>query len=419
MSFASFGIGVNALAEGINSGLDAGQKIRTMRDQNAIRSTMADGLEKAKTQRQAEIDGAVKVGSKASADNTMTMPTYEVDGKEYGSEDQAKKVATDKVGTVMDYFYQNAAPQIADEYLKQGNMEKAEAWNTWIKDKNVQKGFKYGVKAFQAANMGQDNEAMDYLFKMYNQPGYFEDGRKAKSWAPIKDKSGDVTGYAITVQSDDGSTSVLNVNKGEEFLQQVQLLADPKSVYEMGWGNIQAANQAKVDLAKSNYKHSQALELEGVKAGNQQALQGVKTQGQMEVEGYKAWLQDAKPADIEKKAQGLQQIGTQMLGLQGEALKQFIQSGVLAKKDEDFVTMATNLLSKQQDWDGNNKFLTLPPDQQQAQIQQLAGTIKAAQSAQAPATLAGGVPSQPGAQPGSKPRAYKLDQKTGQMVPIP
>lgn len=418
MSFASFGIGVNALAQGINTGLDSGQKIMAMRDNKKIRDTMAEGLETSKTQRQAEIDGAVNVGSKSSADNTMTMPTYEVDGKDYGSEEGAKKVAESKVGTVMDYFYQNAAPKIAEEYLNQGDVAKAETWNNWIKDKNVEKGFKHGVKAFQLASMGQDEKAMESLFKMYNQPGYFEDGNQAKSWAPIKDKDGDTTGYAITIEAADGSTSVLNVNKGEEFLQQIQMLADPKSVYEMGWGQIEAGKQAQIDIAKSDYEHSQKLELEQVKGNNQLNLEGVKTQGKMELEGYKSDLDSTQPSDIEKKGKGLQKIGTDILGLQGDALKQFVQSGVLAKSDDDFVKMATTLLSKQQDWDGNNKFLTLPPEQQQAQIQQLAGTIKAAQSGSQPGQpqqpMAGGIPPQSGA----KPRAYKLDQRTGKMVPI-
>jgi len=69
--------------------------------------------------------------------------------------------------------------------------------------------------------------------------------------------------------------------------------------------------------------------------------------------------------------------------------------------------------TKQQDMMGNNKFLTLPPGEQQQAIQQLASTIKAAQVGANP--MAEGIPAAGSKAPPAG--AVILDTKTGKMVP--
>lgn len=409
---------MGGLAQGMNTGsklVDAYYKGQANKQKADIKNALAGGIDSAKAARQAEIDGKVEVGGTANADDTATVPTFKVDGNEYGDEKSARGAAEGAVGSVMDFFYQNEAPKIADLYLQQGDIEKAEKWNTWIKDKNVTKGFEAGVRAYQAAAQGDDEGAMKNLFKMYNQKGYFEDGRKAKSWEPIKNKAGEVTGYAITLTGSDGKDRVANVNKGEELLSQVQMLANPQTAYESSMASYQKAREEKLNMAKDELKHARSLEVAGVKASNTVALENVRQGNRLERDGIQAQRQQAQPTAVEQKAAGLSKVGAS-LGMEGEALKQFVAAGVGAKSDDDFVKMATGLLSKQQDLYGNNKFLNLPPAEQQQQIQQLASTIKAARGAQQQ-PMAGGIPA-PG-QGGAPKGATIIDTKTGKVVPYP
>lgn len=409
MSFANFGIGVGALAQGLSTGMDIGQKFNKVREQKQVRDAMKGGMDNAKAARQSAVDGMVQVGSAASQDNTSTVPAYKVDGVDYANETEARGAADKAVGSVMDFFYQNEAPKVAELYASQGDIKTAETWNKWIKDKNVQKGFEFGVRAYQAASAGDDEGAVKSMIKMYNQPGYFEDGRKAKGYELIKNSKGETTGYAITITGKDGKSQVLNVNKGEDMLNAVQRLADPQAVFKQGMADIQAVRQARLEMAKGELGHARNLEVAKVKANTAADMENLRQGNRLERDGIQAQRQQAQPTAIEQKANGLRNIGAS-LGMQGDALNQFIAAGVGAKSDEDFVKMATGILAKQQDMMGNNQFLALPPDQQRAQIQQLAGTIKGAQGGSNP--MAGGMPARAPA------GATIIDTKTGQVVPM-
>lgn len=413
MSFANFGIGVGALAQGLSTGMDIGQKFNKVRDQKQIRDAMKGGMENAKAAREKAVGERISVGSASNADNTATVPTFNVDGVDYADEKQARGAADKAVGSVMDFFYQNEAPRVAELYASQGDIQTAETWNKWIKDKNVQKGFEFGVRAFQSAQTGDDEGAVKNMIKMYNQPGYFEDGRKATGYELIKNKSGETTGYAITVKGADGKEQVLNVNKGEDMLNAVQRLADPQAVFKQGLAEIQSAREARLAMAKGELDHARNLEVAQVKANSAAGMENLRQSNRLERDGINAQRQAVQPTAIEQKATGLMKVG-ESLGMSGEALKQFVAAGVGAKSEDDFVKMATGLLSKQQDLYGNNKFLSLPPDQQQQQIQQLANTIKAARGAQQP--MAGGIPAQ--GQPAMPRGATIIDTKTGQVVPM-
>lgn len=272
MSFANFGIGVGAFAQGLTQGMQLGNQINTARDQYQVRKAHQEGMANAKTARQSAIDELVQVGAGQNASNTMTMPTYQVEGQSFADEGSARKAAESRVGSVTDFFYQNEAPKIADLYMEQGDVEKAETWRKWIQDKNVQKGFQYGVRAFQAASMGDDETAIKNMVKMYNQPGYFEDGSKATGYKPVKGKDGSTIGYAITVKDAQGNDNVLNVEKGEGMLRAMMPFVDPKSVYEAGWAEITAERNARLKAAQEDMKFKRDIYRDDRRALSQRDL---------------------------------------------------------------------------------------------------------------------------------------------------
>jgi hypothetical protein len=280
---------------GFASGLDTGAKIvgafqqgQEDADKAEARDAVKAGMENAKVSREGAVTDAVTVGGKANASDTMTMPTFEVDGKDYGSKDAAHDVADKKVGSVMDFFYKNEAPKIGEMYMGQGDPEKAEAWNSWVKDRNVQKGFEHGVKAMRDSSTGNDDGAMDNLQKMYNTPGYFEDGQKFKSWAPIKNDKGETTGYAATITDADGNDQVHNINKGEDLMGAVQTFSDPKGAFEATRAAQQSAKAGQLDFAKGELGHQYKMEEAGVKAETQYGLEDQRQNGRVALQGIKS-----------------------------------------------------------------------------------------------------------------------------------
>lgn len=300
MSFANFGVGIGALAQGLNQGVQTGAMLRQVSDQNQIRRATKQGMSNAESSRSSAIDSLVQTGSASNADNTMTVPTYQVGDQKFSNQEDARKTAESQVGSVMDFFYQNEAPRIAELYLQQGDVQKAEIWNKWIKDKNVQKGFEYGVKAYQAATIGDDEGAVKSMIKMYNHPGYFEDGRKATGYKPIKGDDGSVTGYAITIKDANGNEQILNVNKGQEMLQAIAPFVDPRSIYEQGLREIETMRLAQ---EKTNDRLWEAEKIQFQEDGrNQRHRETIEGQNQRLVTGKELDAAN-KRAELEMRAQ--------------------------------------------------------------------------------------------------------------------
>jgi hypothetical protein len=304
MSFANFGIGLGAFAQGLTQGMQLGNQIKTVRDQQKVRDTIKGGMDNAKAARASAIDNLVQVGSAANPSDTMTVPTYQVEGQAFNDAAGARKAAESRVGSVMDYFYQNEAPKIAELYMEQGDVEKAETWSKWINDKQVKKGFELGVKAYQAASIGDDEGAVKYMMKMYNAPGYFEDGRKATGYKPVKAEDGSVTGYAITVKDGQGNEQILNVNKGPEMIQAITPFVDPKSVYDQAMGEIRSAQQMRAQQAQDERKFRRDIYRDDRRAANQSNLQSQRDEASLNrtVTG-KQMDAAARQAEIAMKAQ--------------------------------------------------------------------------------------------------------------------
>ncbi len=243
------GYSANGLLQGIQAGnmlVDAYYRGQENKDRAEVKNVMAQGLESAKAQRQASIDSNVVVGSKASDDNTMTMPTYaDAKGKSYANEGEARAAAEKGAPSVDDFYVKNVVPKIAETYLKQGNIEQAEKWNSWAEQKSTREGMKHWTKALQAGQMGDFKTYADSMVKAYNAPGYYDDGLEADGYDLVKDKEGNTTGLTLNLR---------NKATGEKFSQTVRGQED---MVKMGIGLLDPANafkttQAAVQTAQAN-----------------------------------------------------------------------------------------------------------------------------------------------------------------------
>lgn len=246
----------SGLLQGIQAGnmlVDAYYRGQENKDRSEIKNVMAEGLESAKAQRQGAIDANVKVGSEANADNTMTMPTFaDAKGAKFGSEAEARGSAEKSAPSVDDFYVKNVVPKIAETYLKQGNMEQAEKWNSWAQEKNTKTGMKHWTKALQAGQMGDFKSYADNMVKAYNAPGYYDDGLEADGYDLVKDKEGNTTGMTLNLR---------NKSTGEKFSQTIRSQED---MVKMGIGLLDPANAFKTtQAAVAAQKASQAKSDEG------------------------------------------------------------------------------------------------------------------------------------------------------------
>lgn len=281
MSFANFGIGVGAFAQGLSSGIDTGVKLHGLMQQGKLRKARESGMADAKAARQSAIDSLVKVGSTANADNTMTMPAYNVGDQSYGDETSARKAAEGQVGSLDEFYQKVAVPKIYEQYMEI-DPEKAETWMRWNEEKQVRQGQKYWSQAIGRANAGDFDGFGKYLVKAYNTRGYFDDGTEVKDWKTLKDDKGNITGAQLTFKGPDGKEFTQVVNGMEDAYRLGAFMLSPENVFNTGWSEIQAAKKAQLEMAKEDRKFQRDVYRDDRKAANQSALQSQRDDAALE-----------------------------------------------------------------------------------------------------------------------------------------
>lgn len=283
MGMANSGIGLAALVNGLNGGMDLGNKIKTQQDENAIRDQAQQGLAEAKDRRTQNIADQIQL----VGDGSDGAPQqYKVAGKEYADIGSAQKAAESSVGSVNDFFNKHAAPKIRDTYLQQGNMQKAQTWDNWIQSSQVQTGMKHWANAVRAAQDGDADKFADSISKAYNTNGYFDDGTKVTKSEAIKDEKGNTTGYQLTFKDPSGKEATKTFNGMEDLYHQAIGIMSPNAVFEYGWKELESAKAAKAaregKVLDKNLKVAGEKELLGVKHSNK--LEEIKAEdaGKME-----------------------------------------------------------------------------------------------------------------------------------------
>lgn len=391
MSFANFGIGIGALAQGLNQGLDIGKKLRQVSDDNAMRRARKEGMESAKQARSSAIDSLIQTGSAPSADNSMTVPTYNVGDQSFASQDEARAAAAQRVGGLDEFFQKVAAPKIYEQYMEI-DPEKAEAWREWNESKQVKTAQKHWASAIMRANMGDFEGFGKDLVKAYNTRGYLDDGTEVKEWNTLKDDKGNITGVSLTLKGPDGKEFTQTVNGMEEAYRMGASLLSPENVFNVGWQEIQAAKKAQLTAANDERKFRQNVYRDERKFENQRALQTQRDDAALErTVTSKQMDAAAKKAEQEAKA----------------ATGELYRKG--ASPEEAKRQLVTTLARQYVDYSGR-------PTKSPAEIAAIADEYVAqiyGGKPQAQNPLAGGISGQ--AAPKGTPMI--LDTKTGKLVP--
>lgn len=411
MSFANFGIGIGALAQGLSSGIDTGAKLHGLMQQGKLRKAREAGVADAKTARQSAIDGLVQVGSTSNADNTMTVPTYKVGDQSYGSQEEARKAAESQAGSFDDFYTRVAAPKIYETMLEI-DPEKAQAWKQWIDAKEVKQGQKLWAQALMKANMGDFDGFGKDLVKAYNTRGYFDDGTQVKDWKTLKDDKGNITGAQLTFKGPDGKEYSQVINGMEDAYRMGAFMLSPENVFNTGWAEIQAAKKAQLEMAKEDRKFQRDVYRDDRKAANQSALQSQRDDAALErmVTGKQMDAAN-KTAAVDAKVAALKKAGYPDAFI-NEALPAMLGIGEYKKAAApEEVRRMLHQARLSADYNYSRK----TPQEQAAIIEQDMQMIYGSQPQQRSNPLSGGISGSRAAPASRVPMIY--DTTTGKMVP--
>lgn len=314
---ANFGIGLGSFLTGVAQGADAYANIQNARSRQKLTDMQVSNLEKEQQSKQGAIDLAAQ------------------------GADEARAKTDGAIDNVMNYYMQNTAPKLQQYWLSQGDMDKANAFGKWIQDTNVQQGMKYGAGMIRAAQMGDPDAVMDNMVKLYNQPGYFEDGLSAVKAETRRDKDGNATGWDITLRDNKtGKESTHSFNSMDDIYKTAMQFGDPKNVFEYGMQQLQAGQKAQLEAAKEGRAWQRTLAEKELDQGYK--LEGQNNQAQLDMAKEKAKgttgnkkVQDAQASEEYLRSRGVPEasikaLAPALIGVQN-------QSAPMSKRVDDYI----------------------------------------------------------------------------------
>lgn len=413
---------IRGLSDGISLGtqlIGAYEKNQAYNDQQEVKNVMAEGLAGAKQARADDISANSQVGSKANADNTMTLPTFDdTRGNSYADADTQKKAAEKNASMADDFYIRDVVPKIKETYIAQGNMAGAEQWDKWAQDKNSQTGMKHWAQALRAGQMGDFNSYADNMVKAYNTPGYYDDGLHAEGYDLIKDKDGNTTGLTLKMKNKDTGESFAQSIHGQADMVQAGIgLLDPANAFKTTMARVTAAEAAQAKAGLEATKNQYGMIRDNNKIVNQTAaasqLEDQRSGNDM------AQMREGKQLDNENAGAAVTQ-KVKMLEAAGydkefvkAALPQILGIGQYKKPADPQEVRRMLFQARLSDFNFSRK----KPDEQAKIIEQDLQLINGGGPAN---PMAGGMPGsapQASAKPVSSKAPMIYDTKTGQMTP--
>lgn len=368
----------------------------------------------------------------ASGMATPQKPTrFTVNGKGFGTREEALAYAKANAPDIMDFMHKTLVPKMQEAYLEQGDIEKAEAWGKWAKDRQNQKNMETWAKAYKSAQAGDMEGAANHVFELYK--GY-DDGVTPLSKETVKDKDGNVTGFNVRLKDDaTGEERTQFVDK--RALTEMGLAAlSPPQMFEQVYKRQQQADllsaKAAIDAQNDQRTFNKDVTLKNmeIKANKERDASKAKADAdkQERQHGYKLG-ELVKKDDLEKAGYGAKKKAELQAeidlakenGATPEEIKAMVRHKVIGTEYKKTTDPSERKALVRSDLMKNDPtFPRAKPEEQEAKIatamKQIYGDDVSAKPAQPKAaqpdpTLAVGAP----APAGLKDGAYK-DQKTGQ-----
>lgn len=248
-------------------------------------------------------------------------------------------------------YNEQFVPRYVQQYLQQGKVAEAQAFQKYAQDANVQQGLKYGSSFMRAVQLGDAEGAMGSMVKMFNQPGYFENGYSAVGAKLTRDKDGNAAGMDITLRNDaTGETTTHTFNTLEDAYRTVMPFADPKNVFDYAMQQIAASAKNKAEVQKEDRAWNRDLTKIQIQQGNTLESQANQSQLRRAEEAEKLRngggsnvVRDANAKIQWLRSQGvpeskIKELSTQLVGLerQGVPVQKRIDDII---KDRDNNTM--------------------------------------------------------------------------------
>lgn len=250
-------------------------------------------------------------------------------GQDYGKAVEGNFNPDDQAKIYNEQF----VPRYIQQYLQQGKIPEAQAFQKYVQDANVQQGLKYGSSFMRAVQLGDAEGAMGSMVKLFNQPGYFENGWSAVNAKLTRDKDGNAAGMDITLKNDaTGETTTHTFKTLEDAYRTVMPFTDPKNVFDYATQQIAASTKAKAEMQKEERGFQRDMVKLQAQQGNTLESQANQSQLRRAEEAEKLRngggsnvVRDAKAKEEYLRSRGvpedrIKSLAPQMVGLENQGV---------------------------------------------------------------------------------------------------
>lgn len=304
----AFGAGLGAFMQGVGQGAETYANIQGAKSKQKLQDMQIKNLE----QQQQDQQSLRQIGQDAGKAMAGTD----------GSVDSMSKI-----------YNEQFVPKYYQEYMQQGKPEMANAYRSYMQNENVQQGLKYGSSFMRAVQLGDAEGAMGSMVKLFNQPGYFENGWSAVNAKLTRDKDGNAAGMDITLKNDaTGETTTHNFKTLEDAYRTVMPFTDPKNVFDYATQQIAASAKNKAEIQKEDRAWNRDVTKLGIQQNNTLESQANQSELRRAEEAEKARnggnsnvVRDAKAKEEYLRSRGVSEdriksLAPQMVGLENQGV---------------------------------------------------------------------------------------------------
>lgn len=171
------------------------------------------------------------------------------------------------------------AERLEQHYIDSGDIESAEQWGKWRKNKANEVKMDTWAAGREKAKQGDFMGAAKDFIKLY---GDYKDGSDVVSAKPFNDERGQPAGFEMVIKGPDGER--IERIGAREIVAMGETGLNPQAIWQQDMAEQKAADAARVkfaaDKARDTRKHAQALDLAGTREDREDrrtvAVEGAK-----------------------------------------------------------------------------------------------------------------------------------------------
>lgn len=189
------------------------------------------------------MDEVTKTSSMKAATEAMPAAALGVSKSTPTTKTQRQKAGA----SYMQSYRENGAPLVIRALMKQGRLEQAQQFETWVKDSRVEEGMQAWGRGMFAALQGDIDSAADAFMEAYNASGYFDDGMevvKDKSRVIRDEATGEVAGVTLTLRDLATGEEITQTDSIDRFIEKAGWITSPEKAFEASQARLQAQQQA-------------------------------------------------------------------------------------------------------------------------------------------------------------------------------